>query len=309
MVRGQTILITGAAGFVGSYLTDVLVDQNEVIALDHFNTNSRDQVSNEATIVEGDIRDQKTIHHAAEDVDLIFHQAALKSISTSIENPLETHTVNVDGTLALLEVARDIDARVIIASSAAIYGEQSELPIPETAPTQPLSPYGIQKLAIDHYSRLWHDLYGLETVVLRYFNIYGRRVSGSEFCGVVGSFIDQASNGRITVDGDGAQTRDFVHISDVVQANLLAATTDHVGYAYNIGSGRGISIDELAHTVREYVNSSAEIIYTDERVADTENSLASITRAQEKLRYEPKVQLEQCLNEQDQMEAVDFSST
>lgn len=300
MIRGKTILVTGAAGFVGSYLADTLVAHNEVIAFDHFNTNSQDQVPEQATIIEGDIRDQEAVRRAAEDVDLIFHQAAIRDVSESIDSPMEAHTVNVDGTLALLEVARDIDARIIVASSAAIYGEQSTVPIPETAPTQPTAPYGVQKLTIDHYARVWNDLYGLETVVLRYFNIYGQRALGSEFCGVVGTFINHAADGQITIEGDGGQSRDFVHVSDVVQANLLAATTDKVGYAYNIGSGEQTTINELARTVRKHVNPDAEIVYTDERIAETQDSQADITRARDWLGYEPTTQLTQCLKRRNQ---------
>ena len=298
-IRGKTVLVTGAAGFVGNRLVDALAEQNTVIALDHFRTNSREQVSDAATIIDGDIRDPETLRRAAADVDLIFHQAAARGVADSIEQPLETHEVNVDATLTLLEVARDVDARVVLASSAAIYGEPSELPIPETAPKQPPSPYGVQKLTADHYARLWNERYDLETVVLRYFNVYGRRASGSTFRGVVGTFIEQARDGELTIVGDGSQTRDLVHVSDVVQANLRAATTDHVGRAYNIGSGTRIRISELAALIRERVNPDADVTYTDPQSWDVQDSHADISRAQAFLNYEPTVDLESCLRERE----------
>lgn len=290
-VRGQTALVTGAAGFVGAHLVAALAAENDVVALDHFRSNDPDCLPDEATIVEGDVRDEATLRRAAADVDVIFHQAAARGAAASIEEPVESHAVNVDATLALLEVAREVDARVVVASSAAVYGEPSSLPVGETEPKRPKSPYGIQKLTVDRYARRWNDLYGLETVVLRYFNLYGRRASASTIRGAVGTFVRQAREGQLTIVGDGSQTRDFVHVSDAVRANLRAATTEHVGRAYNVGSGTATAIEALARLVRDRVNPDAELTHTEARPREVRASRADLTRARAELGYEPTVDL------------------
>jgi UDP-glucose 4-epimerase len=166
------------------------------------------------------------------------------------------------------------------------------VPVSEAATLDPTSPYGLQKLAADAYARLYHDLYGLETVPLRYFNVYGPRGIDGDYAGVVGAFLRQArAGGPLTVDGDGEQTRDFVHVDDVVRANLLAATTDGVGRAYNVGTGSSVTIRRLAETVREAVDPSVEIVHRDPRPGDIRHSEADLTRAREGLGYEPTVDL------------------
>ncbi|AGB39034.1 NAD-dependent epimerase/dehydratase family protein [Natronococcus occultus] len=291
--RGETILVTGGAGFIGSHLVDVLTDENDVRVLDNLSSGRRERLPDGVTLFEGDLRDGDTVGRATADVDLIFHEAALVSVEESVAAPVESHSVNVDGTLALLERARAEDARVVLASSAAIYGHPEYVPIDETHPTAPSSPYGLEKVTIDEYARLYHELYGLETVVLRYFNVYGPRQVGGDYSAVISVFLEQARSGDpITVDGDGTQTRDFVHVSDVVQANLLAATTDAVGESFNVGTGSSVTIRELAETIRTVVGSDAEIVHGDPRPGDIDRSRAAIEKARTELGYEPTVPLE-----------------
>ncbi|WP_423747033.1 NAD-dependent epimerase/dehydratase family protein (plasmid) [Haladaptatus sp. SPP-AMP-3] len=293
----KTVLVTGGAGFVGSHLVDALVQENDVRILDDFSTGKRSNVNEAATLIEGDIRDSETLDRATENVDLIFHEAGVVSVQQSVEEPMRANEVNLDATLALLERARDLDARVVLASSCAIYGQPTEVPISEDEPFSPSSPYGLQKSALDHYARLYEELYGLETVALRYFNIYGPRQSSGDYSGVISIFKRQATNGDpITVDGDGEQTRDFVHVDDIVRANLLAATTEHVGEAYNIGTGDSVTIRELAETIRDVSASSSDIVHTDPRPGDIDESEADISKATEKLGYEPTIPLDEGLS-------------
>ncbi|NHN46444.1 NAD-dependent epimerase/dehydratase family protein [Halostella sp. JP-L12] len=290
-VRGRTILITGAAGFVGRHLVAALSDVNTVIALDHFQTSDPDTLPDDVIVLEGDIRDVSTLAAVADDVDLIFHQAVIGGAAAR-ERPAVANEVNVTATLELLELARRQDARIVLPSSSAVYGDAETLPIPETAPTRPLTPYGTQKLAVDHYGRQWHELHGVETVVLRYFNVYGKTVGGDAIRGAVGAFLDQARDGRITVESDGSQVRDFVHVSDVVRANLLAATTDHTGQAFNVGTGSGTTIKNLARTVRDQTNPAATIEYAEPRRGHVQRSQADLSRARTVLGYEPTVELD-----------------
>ena len=295
-IHGQTVLVTGAAGFVGSHLVNALVDANEVIALDHFHTNSPEIIADGATIVKGDIRDQDLVDGLIADSEIIFHQAARRGVAESIEDPLETHGVNVDATLNLLKSACKSDVRIVLASSAAIYGDTTDHPIDESSPTVPISPYGTQKLAVDNYARNFSDLYGLETVVLRYFNVFGRLKASESYRSVLGVFIQQAENGGpLTIEGDGTQTRDFVHVGDVVRANLLAATTDHIGEAYNIGTGAEISINELAELVRDTIDPSITIEHVDNRSGEVQHSVANISKASRLLGYEPSITVTECL--------------
>jgi len=204
-----------------------------------------------------------------DDVDIVFHQAAVVSVEKSVEEPESCHEVNTDATLHLLELAREKDFRLVLASSAAIYGEPETIPISEADSKTPTSPYGIDKWTIDRYAQVYNDLYDTETVALRYFNIYGPRQRGGDYGGVISIFRDQALAGEpITVDGDGSQTRDFVHVDDVVEANLLAATTEHTGEAYNIGRGEQTSIAELAETICAVADTDSEVTYTDPRPGD-----------------------------------------
>ncbi|MDG5820253.1 NAD-dependent epimerase/dehydratase family protein [Natronococcus sp. A-GB7] len=294
----QTILITGGAGFIGSHLASALVDDNEVRILDNLSSGKRANVPEAATLIEGDLRDAATLERATADVDLIFHEAALVSVQGSVEAPLTSHSINATATLEVLEAARREDARVVLASSAAIYGHPEEVPIAEADPKTPASPYGIDKLAIDHYARRYNELYGLETVALRYFNAYGPGQTAGDYSGVISIFCDQAIDDEpITVHGDGDQTRDFVFIDDIVQANLKAATTEQVGTAYNVGTGTSVTVQELAETIVDVTESNSEITHTEGRDGDIRHSQADISVIRSELGYEPTVSLREGLKQ------------
>mgnify|MGYP000120859099 CR=1 FL=1 len=293
-IRGSTVLVTGGAGFVGSHLAAALADACTVRVVDDLSAGDRASVPSGVTFVEGDLRETSVVVPAVDGVDYVFHQAGLVSVPESVERPIESHERNVDATLAVLEAAREQDARVVVASSAAVYGSPSSVPIDETEPAAPTSPYGVDKLAADQYTRLYHDRYGVETVALRYFNVYGP----GQRSGVVNAFLERVRAGEpLTVEGDGEQTRDFVHVDDVVRANLAAATTDAVGRAYNVGTGQQTRIDDLAALIREIVGADVEIRHLDARPGDIERSCADISRARELLGFSPAVTLEAGLTE------------
>jgi UDP-glucose 4-epimerase len=290
---GERVLVTGGAGFIGGHIVDALHETNDVTILDAAPTG---ETPSNVEVIEGDIRNEDTVEDAVADTDVVFHEAALVSVAESVAHPKKSHSTNATGTLNVLEAARRYDSRVVAASSAAIYGHPEEIPVSETHPLEPTSPYGIDKLATDHYTRRYHDLYGLETVALRYFNVYGPGQTGGDYAGVIKVFFEQARNGDpITVHGEGTQTRDFVHIDDVVRANLLAAETNATGEAYNVGTGDSVTIHELAELIRDAVGSDSEIIHTDPREGDIDHSRADISKARERLDYEPEICLEEGL--------------
>ena len=289
----QSILVTGGAGFIGSHLAETLVADNDVVVLDNLSSGRREWVDNRATLIEADIQDTQAVARAADGVDLIFHQAANVSVERSVDAPIESHETNVDATLRLLEHARKEDARFIYASSAAIYGTPESVPIDESDPKEPTSPYGLEKYSADEYCRLYHELYGVETVTLRYFNVYGPRQRGGQYSGVIDIFLDQARRGEeITVHGDGEQTRDFVHVEDVVAANCLAATHGTSGEAYNIGTSNSISVDTLAQLIVDTFKTSSSITYIDPREGDIQQSCSSIKKAHQDLGFNPNWSLD-----------------
>ncbi|MFW5905891.1 MAG: NAD-dependent epimerase/dehydratase family protein [archaeon] len=292
----QSILVTGGAGFIGSHLAGELARSNDVTVYDSLTTGSRSRTPESAALVDADVRDEATLEEAIAETDLVFHEAALVSVARSIESPTDSHTATAVGTLNVLEAARTHDARVILASSAAIYGQPTYTPIDEGHPTTPTSPYGLDKLAADHYTRLYHDLYDLDTVALRYFNVYGPGQTGGDYAGVISVFIEQALAGDdITVHGEGDQTRDFVFIEDVVRANLAAARTDHVGEAYNVGTGESVTIRELAELIQEITDTDSDIVHTDPREGDIDHSVADVSNARSNLDFEPSVSLREGL--------------
>ncbi len=292
----RSILVTGGAGFIGSHLTNTLVTDNDVTVYDALTTGTRESISDKADLIEADIRNESTLKQAVAGANLVFHEAALVSVAQSIEKPHESHTTTATGTLNVLEAARKHDTRVVVASSAAIYGQPTYTPIDEAQPLDPTSPYGLDKLTADHYTRLYSDLYGLDTVALRYFNAYGPGQTGGDYAGVITVFIEQAlSDEPITVHGDGEQTRDFIFIDDVVDANLKAAQTEHVGEAYNVGTGESISIRELAELICDITDSNSKIIHTEPREGDIEHSKADVTRMRSDLDFDPTVSIREGL--------------
>jgi len=291
-LQGRSALVTGGGGFVGSHIVDALVPETEVTVFDSFVRGDRDRVPDGVAVVEADLRDEDALAAAVDGVDVVFHQAAIVSVAQSVEDPTTTHAVNLDGTLAVLEAARRADARVVFASSAAIYGEPETIPVDERHPKEPASPYGLEKLAGDHYCRQYADLYGLPTVALRYFNVYGPRQAGGDYAGAITAFAEQArAGGPLRVDGDGEQTRDFVNVADVVEANLLAATTDATGEAFNVGTGEATTIRRVAELVRDRLAPDAEVVHGDPRAGDIRESVADIGKARQLLGYEPTVPL------------------
>ncbi|QLG48546.1 NAD-dependent epimerase/dehydratase family protein [Natrinema halophilum] len=292
LLRDRTILVTGGAGFIGSHLVGALTPHNEVRILDSFETGDRAHLPDGVTVIEGDIGDPIALQRAARGVDLIFHHAALVSVSQSVDAPRRSNQTNLEASLLVLEQARQEDARVVVASSAAVYGHPEELPITESAPTNPTSPYGVQKLALDQYTRLYEELYDLPTVALRYFNVYGPRQQGP-YSGVISTFLEQARAGEpITIEGDGRQSRDFIHVADVVRANLQAATTDATGEAYNIGTGHRTTIEELAETIRDAAESSSPIVHREPRAGDIRHSGADTSKANQGLGFDARIGLE-----------------
>lgn len=289
----QKIVVTGGAGFIGSQIAESFILEKDVVVLDNLTSGDARNIPDEATFIEGDVRDEQAIEAATTDADVIFHEAALVSVTASVEDPKKSHATNVEGTLNVLEAARQQDARVVLASSAAIYGPPNMIPITEDHPKQPGSPYGLDKLAVDQYAQMYNELYGLKTVPLRYFNVYGPGQTGGDYAGVISVFIEQALSGDdITVHGDGEQTRDFVFIDDIVEANRRASTTASLGEPFNIGTGDSITIRELAELIRDVADSDSDIVHTEGRTGDIKQSRADIRKSTDQLGYEPDTSIE-----------------
>ena len=295
-VAGRTVLVTGGAGFVGSHLARALLPDNEVVVLDDLSTGSRAAVPDGARLVVGDVRDRPLVASLVAAADLVFHQAAVVSVERSVTAPAETHAVNATATLGLLEAARGASTRVVLASSAAVYGRPESVPQSEDDRLAPESPYGVAKLAADRYARVYTSLYGVPTVSLRYFNVYGPRPDAGGDGGVVEQFLERARAGEpIPVHGDGSQTRDFVHVRDVVRANLAAATTDRVGRAFNVGTGESLSIADLAGLVAAAADREVRVVHTEAREGDVDHSRADTTATRELLGFEATVPPEEGL--------------
>ena len=298
------VLVTGGAGFVGSHLVDRLMNEGfEVVVLDDLSTGSLDNVrahteSPRFQFIRGDVRVRGVVRRALRGVDFVFHLAAIASVDLSIRRPDLVNDVNVVGTLNLLEESRRVDVeKFVFTSSCAVYGEPIRLPVDEEHPTRPLSPYGASKLAAEHYCDVYHRVYGLNTVVLRLFNVYGPRQERSPYGGVISRFIDRLRRGLAPIIfGDGRQTRDFVYVSDVVEALMLAMKSKEcIGTTINIGSGVEVSIRGLAEKLMRIFGSRARPIFSRPRAGDVNRMCADIRRAREVLKFEPKTPLEEGL--------------
>ncbi|MAE95710.1 MAG: LPS biosynthesis protein WbpP [Deltaproteobacteria bacterium] len=299
----RRVLVTGGGGFIGSHLAETLVrDGVEVRVLDDFSSGRPENLSgfrDRLELLEGDVRDHELLGRATEGVEVVFHEAAVPSVPRSVAEPLRTNDVNVNGTLGLLEAAREAGVRrLVFAASSSAYGDTPVLPKVETMVPTPLSPYALQKLAGEQYCRLYTDLYGLETVALRYFNVYGPRQNPqSEYAAVIPKFVTACLDGIAPIIyGDGEQTRDFTYVADVVRANLLAASAPGAaGQVINVAGGGRISLNQLLGHIRELCGASAEASYHPARAGDVRDSQADLSRARSVLGFEPTTPIEEGL--------------
>lgn len=295
-------LVTGGAGFIGSNLVDRLVaDGADVVVLDDLSTGYRENVNPAAELVEGDIADPEAAARAAAGCEVVFHLAAHRAVFRSVEHPLATDRANTGGTLNVLVASRDAGVRrVVAASSSSVYGGADILPTPESAPLVPRSPYAVSKLAGEHYCRVFWELFGLETVSMRYFNVYGpRQRPDSLYAAVIPLFIRALQNREAPeVHGDGRQSRHFAYISDVVEANLLAAQAPAErcsGRAFNIAGGDTYDLLDLLAILEKIIGTTVAPHHTDPRAGDVRNTFADLSEAQTRLGYEAKVSFEEGL--------------
>ncbi|AKB82180.1 UDP-glucose 4-epimerase [Methanosarcina barkeri 3] len=297
MSKESKAIVTGGAGFIGSHLIEKLLSKGyEVICLDNFDPYYSTQTkkrnvelylkNDNFTLVKGDIRDIVLLKDLFCGVDYIFHQAAQAGVRTSVDNPMKPHEVNATGTLNLLKTALDFDIKkFIFASSSSVYGQISYLPFDEQHPTFPVSPYGVSKLMAEHYCRVFSELYGLKTISLRYFTVYGPRMRPDL---AISIFTKAAlQNSSITIFGDGSKTRDFTYVDDIVDANMIAM---HKGKGeYNIGGGHSISIMDLADTIISVTGSTSDIVFKECIKGDAEHTLANNEKAKRELDWKPMV--------------------
>jgi len=299
----KNALVTGGAGFIGSHLVEMLVSEGcKVAVLDNLssgNYRNLKHLEGQISLFKDDIRNQQALNAAAKGCEVIFHLAAVVSVPQTIEDPVDSAAVNDMGSLFILETARQQKARrVVFASSCAVYGDDLRLPKQEDMAPKPQSPYAVQKLASEYYASVYHELYGLETAVLRYFNVYGpRQDPSSPYSGVISIFMTKAlQQAPALIYGDGSQSRDFIYVQDVVRANLLAATAKGVsGQAINIGSGSSVTINHLWNAICAQSGQNLKPKYAPKRPGDIVESLAAIDSAKTLLGFEPETSFEKGL--------------
>ena len=299
-----TVLVTGGAGFIGSHIAAALMASGaRVRVLDDLSTGHREnleEIGGDLDFIEGSVADEALLNKVLEGVEVVFHEAAIPSVPRSVEAPRQTHIASVDGTFSLLVAARDCGVRrVVYAASSSAYGDQPMLPKSEEMRPDPLSPYAVAKLVGEYYCRAFTRVYGLETVSLRYFNVFGpRQDPGSQYSGVVSRFISTLlSNERPVIYGDGEQSRDFTYIDNVVFANMNAASAKEAsGKVINVANGQRITLNQLLAELKELTGrQDVTAEYREPRVGDVRHSLADITMARELLGYESKVDLREGL--------------
>jgi nucleoside-diphosphate-sugar epimerase len=299
-----TFLITGGAGFIGSNIAEELIKRGEKVRIiDNFSTGKRENIEefkDKIELIEGDLKNINDVKKAVEGVDYVLHQAALSSVPRSVEDPLSSNANNIDGTLNLLVAAKEAGVkRVVIAASSSVYGNTQVLPKTEDMIPNPLSPYAVTKYVEELYGKVFHNIYGLETVSLRYFNVFGpKQDPDSPYAAVIPKFITKILKGESPVIfGDGEQTRDFTYVANVVEANILAATSENVGHGevINIACGESISLNQLVKKINEILGTNVKPLYDKPRIGDVKHSLASIEKAKKLLGYRVNVKFEEGL--------------
>lgn len=296
-LRGATVVVTGGAGFIGSHLVRALVRLGaRTRVLDDLSTGRRENIAECLPHLdwhEASLTDAMRVAEALEGADYVLHHGAIPSVQRSVDDPETTQRANVEGTLTLLQQARNAGVRrVVYASSSAVYGNPERMPVSEALPTCPLSPYAVQKLAAEHYCTIFHSVYGLETVSLRYFNVFGPgQDPGSPYAAVIPKMVEALMTGRpFRVYGDGEQTRDFTHVENIVRANLLALTVPQAaGHVVNVACGSAVSLNELVEGVCALSGRNLEVEHLPARPGEVRHSVADITAARAVLGYSPTV--------------------
>ena len=295
-MHSKKVVVTGGAGFIGSNLAMELSKRYRVTVIDNLSTGKLENITHIPNIdfVEGSITNLGLLKNAFEGAECIFHEAALPSVQRSVDDPIASNSANVDGTLNVLVAARDCGAKkVVYASSSSVYGDTPTLPKREDMKPNPKSPYAVSKLASEYYARIFSEIYGLNTVCLRYFNVFGpRQDPKSEYAAVIPIFISRIKEGKSPVIfGDGNQTRDFTFVQDVVKANILAMENEPSEGVFNIACERRTSLNQLARQIMDIMGFKADLIYDKPRLGDVKDSLADITAARRELNYEPEYDL------------------
>ena len=298
-------LVTGGAGFIGSNIVEALVERDEKVrVVDNFSTGKRGNLfpfMDRIELLEADVLDLDAMQGACQGIDYVLHQAALPSVPRSVADPMSSTKVNIDGTVNVLWASKEAGVkRVVYASSSSVYGNQPVLPKKEDMPADPLSPYAISKYGGELYTRVFHQIYGLSTVALRYFNVFGpRQDPNSQYAAVIPKFINAFMNGKSpVVFGDGEQSRDFTFVKNVVLANLLAARAEGAsGQVLNIACSQRITLNQLIKKLKRILNSHQEAIYTEPRPGDVRHSLADISKAEHLLNYKPTFAFQDGLEE------------